>query len=305
MYRVILTGLREDVMRPDAVKNLAALFKTTPEQVEKLLATPGCIVKKGITEEVSSKYRAAIEAAGGACRVEQEVPPVQTLDVDLPIPTLSQVIMKSDQKSVEGSVNNQNSTNGQMSLGQFLISRRIFFLCGILILGGLGVLIVKHETTPATPLGTYRYGSEDDSTIFGEIYYPDGARIRMMYVRSNNANGKLMLFQVVVGMCRPNGAQLDCRETGDADTVTAILKGRPDISRDDFKPRNVETSDLIKMEPDGSFVTMRVKAVVDGQPRPQSIENKWEDTKHLPIHNRDQTETESKIRQSIPAQFFQ
>ena len=94
MYQVILTGVREGIARPDAVKNLAVLFKTTPEQVEKLLATSGFVLKKGITEEVAKKYRAAIEASGGACRVEQEITPVQTLDVDLLKSLPSQAIPK-------------------------------------------------------------------------------------------------------------------------------------------------------------------------------------------------------------------
>ena len=84
MYKVILTGVREGVARQDAVKSLAALFKTTPEQVEKLLATSGHILKKGVTEEVAGKYKAAIEAAGGACRFELESTQAKHLQVDLP-----------------------------------------------------------------------------------------------------------------------------------------------------------------------------------------------------------------------------
>ena len=92
MYKVILTGVREGVARQDAVKSLAALFKTTPEQVEKLLATPGFVLKKGITEEVAGKYKAAIEAAGGACRLELVESSEQSLDVNLPEPTSSPAI---------------------------------------------------------------------------------------------------------------------------------------------------------------------------------------------------------------------
>lgn len=98
MYQVILIGVREDIARPEAVNNLAALFQTTTDQVEKILASSRYVLKKGITEEVAGKYRAAIEAAGGACRVESEVFPKQTLDVDFPVSTPIQDTPKNDQK---------------------------------------------------------------------------------------------------------------------------------------------------------------------------------------------------------------
>lgn len=84
MYQVILIGVREDVAKSEAVKNLAVLFKTTPEQVEKLLGISSYVVKKGIPEDVARQYKAAIDATGATCRMEQEVTLLQTLDVDLP-----------------------------------------------------------------------------------------------------------------------------------------------------------------------------------------------------------------------------
>lgn len=84
MYQVILICVREDVTRSEVVKNLATLFKTTPEQVEKMLATTGFVLKKGVTSEVAGKYKAAIEAAGATCRMEWETLTENLLDVDLP-----------------------------------------------------------------------------------------------------------------------------------------------------------------------------------------------------------------------------
>lgn len=98
MYQVILIGVSEDVARSNAVKNLAALFRSTPEQVEKLFTTSGYVLKKGITAEVAGKYKAAIEAAGGTCRIELDAPQKQTLDVDIPASTPIQDTPKGDQK---------------------------------------------------------------------------------------------------------------------------------------------------------------------------------------------------------------
>lgn len=98
MYQVIFTGVREGVTRLDAIINLAALFKTTPEQVEKLLASSGHVLKKGITQELAGKYRAAIESAGGACRVEQEIAQIQTSDTNLPLTPPSREIPTNDQE---------------------------------------------------------------------------------------------------------------------------------------------------------------------------------------------------------------
>jgi len=48
------------------------------------LATPGYIVRKAVSIEVASKYKSAIEAAGGVCDLVPEAAPSMTLDVDLP-----------------------------------------------------------------------------------------------------------------------------------------------------------------------------------------------------------------------------
>ena len=87
MYQVVLIGVHEDFARSQVVKNLATLFKTTPEQVSKLLESSGYVVKKGISQEIALKYKAALEAAGVTCRIDEELILLQTLDVDLPTET--------------------------------------------------------------------------------------------------------------------------------------------------------------------------------------------------------------------------
>lgn len=88
-YKVVLRGTHPNVPPAEAKAKLATLFKASPEQVEKLLQTAGYVVKKGIPIDTVSKYKNAIETAGGVCDVIPEEPPMMSLDVDLPGPALS------------------------------------------------------------------------------------------------------------------------------------------------------------------------------------------------------------------------
>src|SRR5476649_1558579 len=83
-FQVVLNGLRPNVSETEARTKLAALFKATPEQINYLLATPGYVVKKGNTAELASKYKTAIESAGGICEVIPEETQVIPFDIDLP-----------------------------------------------------------------------------------------------------------------------------------------------------------------------------------------------------------------------------
>lgn len=81
-YRVIFNGAAANVSANHVRSNLAALFKTTPEQIEKLFVTPNHVLKTGLTQQVAERYRVAIESAGGTCLIESEAAP--SLDVKLP-----------------------------------------------------------------------------------------------------------------------------------------------------------------------------------------------------------------------------
>lgn len=83
-FQVVLNGLHSHTLQSEARVKLATLFKATHDQVERILATPGYVVKKGVTFETASKYRTAIEAAGGACQLVQEGAPVTSIEIDLP-----------------------------------------------------------------------------------------------------------------------------------------------------------------------------------------------------------------------------
>jgi DNA-binding helix-hairpin-helix protein with protein kinase domain len=83
-YQVVFRGLHPDVSPAEAKTKLAVLFKATQEQIDLLLTQTAHVVKKKCPVEVAYKYKAAIEAAGGACELIKESAPVASLDVDLP-----------------------------------------------------------------------------------------------------------------------------------------------------------------------------------------------------------------------------
>lgn len=91
-YRIVLNGVRLGADANTVRANLAKLFRATPEQVEGLLASPGRIIKRGLTAAVADQYRTALESAGAACLVEVEVieqptpqvPPAASHEIDVP-----------------------------------------------------------------------------------------------------------------------------------------------------------------------------------------------------------------------------
>lgn len=83
-YKVVLRGIQPNIPATEAKTKLAALFKTTVEQIDKLLLTPGYVVKKALSLDIASKYKSAIEATGAVCDLVQEPPHAVGLDVDLP-----------------------------------------------------------------------------------------------------------------------------------------------------------------------------------------------------------------------------
>jgi hypothetical protein len=86
-YQIILKGIQPNTTHIEAKGKLATLFKTTTEQIDNLLATPDFVVKKGVSLDIATKYKSAIEAAGGVCDVAPEQVPVVALDIDLPTAT--------------------------------------------------------------------------------------------------------------------------------------------------------------------------------------------------------------------------
>lgn len=193
MYQVIFTGVREGVARPEAIKNLAALFKTTPEQVEKLLASSGHILKKGITAEVAGKYRAAIEAAGGACRVEQELAPVQTLDVDLPRSLATQ-------GKVSPTIANPDIVGTQRFA--FKIKKWMYAAFGVVFVGVLMLFIIGLEQT--APAGPDSMGNNWNPPMSGTWQCDNVSRNRAWQIWKFSPDGNLFL-EGVEGIVKLSG----------------------------------------------------------------------------------------------------
>jgi len=57
LFEVVQNGLLPNVSRIDVRAKLAALFKVTPEQIDKLLATPVCVVKRATSSDIAAKYK--------------------------------------------------------------------------------------------------------------------------------------------------------------------------------------------------------------------------------------------------------
>ena len=83
-YRVVIKGVKNGITEEQVVGKLAPLFKTSEEQIRKILGAKGFTVKKGLDLQVAAKYQAAIEASGAAVVVEPENDEV--LEFDLPKP---------------------------------------------------------------------------------------------------------------------------------------------------------------------------------------------------------------------------
>jgi hypothetical protein len=81
-YRVVIKGAKDGVSVEQAVRQLAALFKATEDQIRPLITTPGNVVKKGVDIKTATQYLSAIEQAGAQAIVEPETTP--DLQIDLP-----------------------------------------------------------------------------------------------------------------------------------------------------------------------------------------------------------------------------
>ena len=142
-YSVVIKGLKEGVSVEQAVRQLAALFKATEDQIRPLITVPGHVVKKGIDIKTATRYLSAIEQAGAQAIIEPE----KTEKLEFDVPT----------NSIEGPVsNNQNIPNSNLQpaiKSQTLTFRQkvnkyggILFAC----LAGYGLLSTVLSTSGNT-----------------------------------------------------------------------------------------------------------------------------------------------------------
>lgn len=83
-FQVTLKGLQPNASPVEARAKLVALFKASPEQVDRLVTAHGYVLKRGCTLDVATKYKNAIDATGAVCELVSEAKPVVSLHADLP-----------------------------------------------------------------------------------------------------------------------------------------------------------------------------------------------------------------------------
>jgi hypothetical protein len=69
-YRIVLQGVKEDMAVTAVADKLAPLFKRTPAQVADMLAQPGLVLKKDLTQIVAQNYVATLAQYGCVCIME-------------------------------------------------------------------------------------------------------------------------------------------------------------------------------------------------------------------------------------------
>ena len=89
-FKVTLTGIREDIPVEVSRHAFARLFKVEPQQIDTLFKSLPRVLKKKIQADQASRYKAAIENAGGICRIEEDGPLMAAV-IQAPPPTLKDV----------------------------------------------------------------------------------------------------------------------------------------------------------------------------------------------------------------------
>ncbi|PWF41322.1 hypothetical protein [Massilia glaciei] len=90
-YHVRLRGPRAGVDAAALSVRLAAMFKSTPEQMLNLLKGQGTIVKRGVDKRTAQRYMVALVKAGAACSFEAEAPAVPAAPA--PAPASAKVVL--------------------------------------------------------------------------------------------------------------------------------------------------------------------------------------------------------------------
>lgn len=84
-YRVVIKGVKEGISVEQAVRQLAALFKATEDQIRPLINTSGNVVKKGVDIKTATQYLSALDQAGSLAIIEPETQ--EKLEFDVPTNT--------------------------------------------------------------------------------------------------------------------------------------------------------------------------------------------------------------------------
>ena len=71
-FKLIHTGIREDIPRDKVCFALADLLKANSSSIDRLLARLPYVLKKNIRADQAVRYKTAIENAGGFCCIEKD-----------------------------------------------------------------------------------------------------------------------------------------------------------------------------------------------------------------------------------------
>lgn len=103
-FQVVFKGVQPNIPVSEARVKLAALFKGSLEQIDRLLAMPGHVIKRDIAHDIASKYKAAIESAGGVCELIPQGASAVSIDTDLPSSGVAPVGISKDPENQVASV---------------------------------------------------------------------------------------------------------------------------------------------------------------------------------------------------------
>lgn len=132
-------------------EQLMAVFKLTPPQVERLLASSGAVLKKGLTAAQARRYQATLQQIGLICHVTQDHPP--TVD--------REPVTRLDQETVERAFDGEFAAvriNHQYLLGLFGTATLMLLLpliyLGIIALTGYATFWhIVNNLEPAARIG--------------------------------------------------------------------------------------------------------------------------------------------------------
>ena len=83
-FQITISGLREGESSELIKTKLEGLLKATPAQIDRLLASPGHVLKRDLPHEKAVIYQQALINAGANCTLQEQQAELASLDVDLP-----------------------------------------------------------------------------------------------------------------------------------------------------------------------------------------------------------------------------
>jgi hypothetical protein len=174
----------------------------------------------------------------------------------------------------------------------------------IKILGLSSLVAVSLVACSSSPVNTEKAGAAIPNGVFTDkqndgsqndflvvAYYPNG-----MFVETVDgllgASSRPVAFVTKIGICRPDGSRIDCRQT-----AASSLESNNTV----FQSSDVEFSFQIKKAADGSFRTMELNRTEDG--KAQAEDGNWSN-RFVPLKAHDMIAAENALIKRIPKKFL-